>query len=68
MVAQVANPVRWDLCQKTMLDLGVTAIVEAAPGGVLSGLAKRSMPGIPCIALKSPADLEAARNLMEQHS
>jgi [acyl-carrier-protein] S-malonyltransferase len=51
-----------------MLDLGVTAIIEAAPGGVLTGLAKRSMPGIPCIALKTPADLEAARNLMEQHS
>ncbi len=68
IVAQVANPVRWDLCQKTMLDLGVTAIIEAAPGGVLTGLAKRSMPGIPCIALKTPADIEAAHNLMEQHS
>jgi [acyl-carrier-protein] S-malonyltransferase len=68
MVTQVANPVRWDLCQKTMLDLGVTAIIETAPGGVLSGLAKRSMPGIPCVALKTPADLDAARDLMEQNS
>jgi [acyl-carrier-protein] S-malonyltransferase len=68
MVVQVANPVRWDLCQKTMLDLGVTAIVETAPGGVLAGLAKRSMPGIPCVALKTPADLDAARDLMEQNS
>ena len=68
MVAQVANPVRWDLCQQTMLDLGVTAIIEAAPGGVLTGLAKRSMSGIPCVALKTPADLAAARDLMELHS
>ncbi|HEX7590099.1 MAG TPA: ACP S-malonyltransferase [Demequinaceae bacterium] len=68
MVAQVANPVRWDLCQQTMLDIGVTAMIEAAPGGVLTGLAKRSMPGIPCFALKSPADLAAARDLMETHS
>jgi [acyl-carrier-protein] S-malonyltransferase len=68
MVAQVANPVRWDLCQQRMLDVGVTAIIEAAPGGVLTGLAKRSMPGIPCVALKTPADLAAARDLMEQHS
>jgi [acyl-carrier-protein] S-malonyltransferase len=68
MVVQVANPVRWDLCQETMLDLGVTAIIETAPGGVLSGLAKRSMPGIPCIPLKTPADLAAARDLMEQNS
>jgi len=68
MVAQVANPVRWDLCQQRMLDVGVTAIIEAAPGGVLTGLAKRSMSGIPCVALKTPADLEAARDLMEHHS
>jgi [acyl-carrier-protein] S-malonyltransferase len=68
MVAQVANPVRWDLCQQRMLDVGVTAIIEAAPGGVLMGLAKRSMPGIPCVALKTPADLDAARELMETHS
>jgi [acyl-carrier-protein] S-malonyltransferase len=68
MVAQVANPVRWDLCQQRMLDVGVTAIIEAAPGGVLTGLAKRSMPGIPCVALKTPADLAAARDLMETHS
>jgi len=68
MVAQVANPVRWDLCQQTMLDTGVTAIIEAAPGGVLAGLAKRSMSGIPCVALKTPADLEPARDLMEHHS
>jgi [acyl-carrier-protein] S-malonyltransferase len=68
MVAQVANPVRWDLCQQRMLDIGVTAIIEAAPGGVLTGLAKRSMPGIPCVALKTPADLAAARDLLETHS
>ncbi len=68
MVAQVANPVRWDLCQQRMLDIGVTAIIEAAPGGVLTGLAKRSMPGIPCVALKTPADLTSARDLMETHS
>jgi [acyl-carrier-protein] S-malonyltransferase len=51
-----------------MLDVGVTAIIEAAPGGVLTGLAKRSMPGIPCVALKTPADLAAARDLLETHS
>jgi [acyl-carrier-protein] S-malonyltransferase len=68
MVAQVANPVRWDLCQQAMMERGVTAVIEAAPGGVLAGLAKRSMPGIPCVPLKTPADLDAARDLMEHHS
>jgi len=68
LVAQVAKPVRWDLCQETMQEVGVTAIVEAAPGGVLTGLAKRTMKGIPCVALKTPADLDAARALMEKHA
>lgn len=68
LVSQVANPVRWDLCQQAMLDLGVTAIIELAPGGVLTGLAKRSMKGIPAVALKSPDDLDAARELLEAHA
>jgi len=68
LIAQVAKPVRWDLCQETMHKMGVTAIVEAAPGGVLTGLAKRTMKGVPCVALKTPADLDAARQLMETHA
>ena len=68
LVRQVANPVRWDLCMQTMLELGVTGIIEVAPGGVLTGLAKRVMKGVPAVALKSPDDLAAARELMEEHA
>jgi len=68
LVSQIACPVRWDLCQQSMLELGVTAIIEVAPGGVLTGLAKRSMKGIPAVALKSPEDLDAARKLLEAHA
>ncbi len=68
IVGQVANPVRWDLCQARMLELGVTAILEVAPGGVLTGLAKRSLKGVPAVALKTPEDLPAARELLEQHA
>ena len=31
LVSQVTNPVRWDLCMQTMLDLGVSALVELPP-------------------------------------
>ncbi|MFN3865777.1 MAG: ACP S-malonyltransferase [Demequina sp.] len=68
IVTQVANPVRWDLCQARMLELGVTAVLEVAPGGVLTGLAKRSLKGVPAVALKTPGDLPAARELLEQHA
>lgn len=64
LVAQVSSPVRWDLCQQGLADLGVTGIVELLPGGTLTGLAKRALRGVPCVALKTPDDLEAARALL----
>jgi [acyl-carrier-protein] S-malonyltransferase len=68
LVAQVSNPVRWDLCQQTLADLGVTAAVELAPGGALAGLAKRALRGVTVVALKTPDDLDAARALIEEHA
>lgn len=67
LVAQVANPVRWDLCQETMVTLGVTGLLELAPGGVLTGLARRTLPGVETVAVKTPADLDAARDLISRH-
>lgn len=68
VVAQVARPVRWDLCQRTMAEHGVTGLLEVAPGGVLTGLARRTLPGVETVALKSPADLDAARDLVLRHA
>ncbi|MGC5342661.1 ACP S-malonyltransferase [Streptomyces sp. DT171] len=67
LVGQVANPVRWDLCMETFKELGVTALVEASPGGTLTGLAKRALPGVKTLALKTPDDLDAARALIAEH-
>ncbi|MCO4695913.1 ACP S-malonyltransferase [Streptomyces sp. RO-S4] len=68
LVGQVANPVRWDLCMETFKELGVTALLELCPGGTLTGLAKRALPGVKTLALKTPADLEAARELVAEHA
>ena len=68
IVAQVANPVRWDLCQATLPQLGVTGLLEVAPGGVLTGLARRTLPGVETVAVKTPADLDAARDLVRRHA
>jgi [acyl-carrier-protein] S-malonyltransferase len=68
LVGQVANPVRWDLCMETFASLGVTALLEVCPGGTLTGLAKRALPGVRTLALKSPDDLDAARELISEHS
>lgn len=68
LVGQVANPVRWDLCMETFKEMGVTALIEACPGGTLTGLAKRAMPGVQTLALKTPDDLDAARALISEHA
>lgn len=68
LIGQVANPVRWDLCMETFKALGVTALIEVCPGGTLTGLAKRALPGVKTLALKTPDDLDAARELIAEHS
>ncbi|MFD6420404.1 ACP S-malonyltransferase [Streptomyces sp. NPDC060198] len=68
LVGQVANPVRWDLCMETFKQLGVTALIEVCPGGTLTGLAKRALPGVQTLALKTPDDLDAARALISEHA
>jgi [acyl-carrier-protein] S-malonyltransferase len=65
---QVANPVRWDLCMETFQELGATALIEVCPGGTLTGLAKRALPGVKTLALKTPDDLDAARELIAEHA
>jgi [acyl-carrier-protein] S-malonyltransferase len=67
IVAQVAAPVRWDLTMTTMTDLGVTALIELPPAGTLTGLARRALPGVAQLAIKSPDDLAAARDLITEH-
>src|SRR6202012_208913 len=66
VVPQVANPVRWDKCMATISSLGVTAMIELLPGGTLTGLAKRALPGIELLAVKTPDQLDAARALVAQ--
>jgi [acyl-carrier-protein] S-malonyltransferase len=65
---QVAHPVRWDRCLATMTDLGVSAFIELLPGGTLTGIAKRALPGVELLAIKTPDQLDAARALMAAHN
>ncbi|MGZ4437464.1 MAG: acyltransferase domain-containing protein [Nocardioides sp.] len=67
IVTQVSNPVRWDLCMETMLDLGVTGILEMPPAGTLTGIAKRALKGVETFALKTPDQLDEARRFIDKH-
>jgi len=68
LVGQVSSPVRWDLCMQAFTDAGVTGIIEVAPAGALVGLAKRALRGIPTVAIKTPDDLPAAYELIDQQA
>ena len=68
LAEQVVAPVRWDLCQQTLAGIGVTGLVELAPAGILTGLARRALPGVETVALSTPADLDAARDLVRRHT
>lgn len=68
MVNQVKSPVRWDLCMAAMVEAGVTALIEVSPAGTLAGLAKRSMPGVETLAIKTPDNLDAALQLIANHA
>ncbi|HEY3845012.1 MAG TPA: ACP S-malonyltransferase [Acidimicrobiales bacterium] len=61
--AQLCSPVRWRQTLETFAGLGLTSLVELGPGGVLSGLAKRSLPEIQSLSVTKPADLDT---LMDQ--
>jgi [acyl-carrier-protein] S-malonyltransferase len=63
LVRQVSEPVRWDLCLARLRRMRLDAVVELPPAGVLAGIARRELPGVATVALRSPEDLEAARAL-----
>ena len=44
---------------------GITGLIELAPAGALVGLAKRGLKGLPTVAVKTPDDLAAARELID---
>ncbi|MFI7573973.1 acyltransferase domain-containing protein [Micromonospora sp. NPDC049497] len=71
LVRQVTAPVRWDLCMRTLADLGVTGVIELPPAGTLAGLVKRELKstGVPeIVTLNTPDDLPAARDLIARHN
>jgi [acyl-carrier-protein] S-malonyltransferase len=59
LVEQVVGRVRWRESLLAMAARGITAIVELGAGRVLSGLAKRTVPGIATVALGTPEEIDA---------
>ncbi|HTX62371.1 MAG TPA: ACP S-malonyltransferase [Acidimicrobiales bacterium] len=57
--AQLCGPVRWRQTIETLSGLGATIFVEVGPGGVLTGLVRRSAPEAQALSVAKPDDLDA---------
>jgi [acyl-carrier-protein] S-malonyltransferase len=64
LVEQITAPVRWYQTMKYMADSGVTSVIEAGPGKVLTGMAKREIPLAQMINLDTLADIENYCNIL----
>jgi [acyl-carrier-protein] S-malonyltransferase len=67
IVAQISNPVRWDLCMTTLSE-NVSGALEVPPAGTLVGLLKRAVPIVETFALKAVADLALADEFALRHN
>lgn len=56
--AQLSSPVRWKHCLLTLSAAGVTGYVELGPGGVLTGMAKRTVDTARTISVATPDELD----------
>jgi [acyl-carrier-protein] S-malonyltransferase len=64
LIAQIASPVRWVDCVKTLSGAGCTTFLELGPGRVLSGLVKQIDPELETVSADSPA---ALREFADSH-
>jgi [acyl-carrier-protein] S-malonyltransferase len=60
MIEQIDHPVLWVDCVRTLVERGVTDVVECGPGKVLAGLARRIDKDLNSHAAEDPGSLDKA--------
>jgi [acyl-carrier-protein] S-malonyltransferase len=56
--AQLSSPVRWKHCLLSLSEFGVSEFAELGPGGVLTGMAKRTVESARTISVATPDELD----------
>ena len=60
LALQLTSPVRWRPAMESAANAGITTFIELGCGNVLSGLARRLVPGAVTVAGTDPSSLEKA--------
>lgn len=58
-------PVRWAAVQRYLAARDLDLLLEVGPGRVLTGLAKRCLPSVPCLPVNGPDDVQKVRHLLD---
>ena len=56
--SQLCSPVRWRQTLEALSGRGATLLAELGPGGVLTGMVRRTIPDVRGVAVAVPADLD----------
>jgi [acyl-carrier-protein] S-malonyltransferase len=64
--AQLSSPVRWKHVILELVDAGVDEFVELGPGGVLTGMTRRTATAARTISVATPEDLDKLIEFVQQ--
>ena len=62
--SQLCSPVRWRQLLETLSGRGATVLAELWPGGVLTGLVRRTVPDVRGVAVAVPDDLDKLMDMV----
>jgi len=62
--AQLCGPIRWRQSLETLGRAGATHVVEVGPGGVLTGLTRRTLAEVTAVSVSGPDELEKLLDTM----
>ena len=65
--SQLCSPVRWRQTLEALGGRGATLIAELGPGGVLTGMVRRTIPDVRGVAVAVPADLDKLMDIAGRH-